>query len=108
MAENGINASSVPDNFSLCPICGQRIGNMQVHECRTTGIWPTTPPLTPPPWSPLTPPISPSTPNIQPLQPFRPTTAPPVGWICPKCGGVSAPFVPTCYNCAPNKPLKIG
>ena len=25
-----------------------------------------------------------------------------IGWECPKCGGVYAPFVPSCSNCSPN------
>lgn len=23
------------------------------------------------------------------------------GWLCPKCGGVNAPFAPVCFHCKP-------
>lgn len=30
--------------------------------------------------------------------PSVPTTSP-EGWVCPKCGSVMAPWMPTCPNC---------
>lgn len=30
------------------------------------------------------------------------------GWICPKCGAVHAPFMPSCSQCGPGKPIAAG
>ena len=40
------------------------------------------------------------TPEEKPRTPQPPTQPDPrYGWICPKCGGVFAPFVPKCDHC---------
>lgn len=31
--------------------------------------------------------------------PYQPTPQPQTGWVCPKCGRVHAPWMPSC-NCA--------
>lgn len=38
--------------------------------------------------------VTPSTPYDAPY--YRPPMAPPIGWICPKCGRGNAPWASTC------------
>lgn len=44
-------------------------------------------------------------PSFAPPWPYHPPSVPPQrGWECPKCGGVNAPWMPTCMTCQPTPP----
>lgn len=39
-----------------------------------------------------------------PTVPFTvPVTYQPVGWLCPKCGTVNNPSMPSCFECKPDQ-----